>query len=217
MASSCSSGVKEESDVGNLSNGTDGTLSNSFVEEIQGYDVEFDPPLKSKYECPICVMALREAVQTRCGHHFCKACIVKSIRSDCVIMTPMISSSVAAETDEGLKAPTVLFGEPELHWKKDHQLHCGFASEECSQCQGCFQKKQLQEHIMLECPRRQVTCPNCIMSMAYEDKECTVTEKIHPATEKPLEFQHPVGARKQRNSLLEGCQLEVKSREFGEA
>uniref|UniRef100_A0ACB8G3U5 TNF receptor-associated factor 6 n=1 Tax=Sphaerodactylus townsendi TaxID=933632 RepID=A0ACB8G3U5_9SAUR len=86
MASSCSSGVKEESDVGNLSNGTDGTLSNSFVEEIQGYDVEFDPPLKSKYECPICVMALREAVQTRCGHHFCKACIVKSIRTiSCIV------------------------------------------------------------------------------------------------------------------------------------
>lgn len=46
----------------------------------QGYDVEFDPPLESKYECPICLMALRNAIQTPCGHRFCKICIEKSIR-----------------------------------------------------------------------------------------------------------------------------------------
>lgn len=80
MASACSAGTKEESFTAPISNGTGGTLSNSFMEETQGYDVEFDPPLESKYECPICLMALREAVQTPCGHRFCKACIVKSIR-----------------------------------------------------------------------------------------------------------------------------------------
>lgn len=47
---------------------------------LQGYDVEFDPPLESKYECPICLMALRNAIQTPCGHRFCKNCIEKSIR-----------------------------------------------------------------------------------------------------------------------------------------
>lgn len=47
---------------------------------LQGYDVEFDPPLESKYECPICLMALRNAIQTPCGHRFCKHCIEKSIR-----------------------------------------------------------------------------------------------------------------------------------------
>nr|5VNZ_A Chain A, TNF receptor-associated factor 6 [Danio rerio]5VNZ_D Chain D, TNF receptor-associated factor 6 [Danio rerio] len=46
----------------------------------QGYDVEFDPPLESKYECPICLMGLRSAVQTPCGHRFCDSCIRKSIR-----------------------------------------------------------------------------------------------------------------------------------------
>lgn len=77
MASACSGGAKEDSV--SVGSGT-GNPPNSFTEETQGYDVEFDPPLESKYECPICLMALREAVQTPCGHRFCKGCIVKSIR-----------------------------------------------------------------------------------------------------------------------------------------
>ena len=46
----------------------------------EGYDEYFDPPLESKYECPICLLGLREPVQTTCGHRFCKGCIVRSIR-----------------------------------------------------------------------------------------------------------------------------------------
>lgn len=82
MASSCSATTKEDSMSGTASTGN---LSGSYMKGIQGYDVEFDPPLESKYECPICLMALREAVQTPCGHRFCKACIIKSIRYERVL------------------------------------------------------------------------------------------------------------------------------------
>jgi len=50
-------------------------------------------------------------------------------------------------------------------------LHCDFTTVECPQCQGAFQKNHLKEHMTQECPRRQVCCPNCATSMAYEDKE----------------------------------------------
>ena len=46
----------------------------------EGYDEYFDPPLESKYECPICLLGLREPVQTGCGHRFCRGCILRSIR-----------------------------------------------------------------------------------------------------------------------------------------
>ena len=46
----------------------------------EGYDEFFDPPLESKYECPICLLGLREPVQTSCGHRFCRGCILRSIR-----------------------------------------------------------------------------------------------------------------------------------------
>ena len=45
-----------------------------------GYDEYFDPPLENKYECSICLLGLREPVQTRCGHRFCGGCILRSLR-----------------------------------------------------------------------------------------------------------------------------------------
>ena len=46
----------------------------------EGYDEYFDPPLESKYECPICLLGLRDPVRTSCGHGFFRGCIVRSIR-----------------------------------------------------------------------------------------------------------------------------------------
>ncbi|XP_015777811.1 PREDICTED: TNF receptor-associated factor 6-like [Acropora digitifera] len=45
----------------------------------EGYDEYFDPPLENKYECPICLLGLREPVQTLCGHRFCRGCILRSM------------------------------------------------------------------------------------------------------------------------------------------
>ena len=67
-----------ESSLGQLTS----ELRSSLHEEprSEGYDEYFDPPLESKYECPICLLGLREPVQTSCGHRFCRGCIVRSIR-----------------------------------------------------------------------------------------------------------------------------------------
>ena len=46
----------------------------------EGYDEYFDPPLESIYKCPICLLGLREPMQTSCGHRFCRGCILRSIR-----------------------------------------------------------------------------------------------------------------------------------------
>ena len=47
---------------------------------IDGFDELFDPPVQPDYECPICMMCLRDPVQTTCGHRFCKSCIQRHMR-----------------------------------------------------------------------------------------------------------------------------------------
>ncbi|XP_038620575.1 TNF receptor-associated factor 6 [Tachyglossus aculeatus] len=180
MASACSAGAKDDSVSSSVSTGN---LHSSFMAETQGYDVEFDPPLESKYECPICLMALREAVQTPCGHRFCKACIVKSIRdaghkcpvdNEILLENQLFPDNFAKREILSLMVRCPNEGclmKMELRHLEDHQLLCDYAMVECPQCRISFQKNVLHDHLLQECSRRQVSCMNCALSMAFEDKE----------------------------------------------
>jgi len=44
-----------------------------------GYEATFNPALEDKYKCPVCLAALRDPVQTKCGHRLCSSCF-KQIR-----------------------------------------------------------------------------------------------------------------------------------------
>ena len=48
--------------------------------EMEGYDAKFDPPLDKRLECPICLLAQRDPMQTPCGHRFCSPCILRALR-----------------------------------------------------------------------------------------------------------------------------------------
>ena len=78
QASLFSQGSYDPSSIGSLT--SELRLLSHEEPRSEGYDEYFDPPLESKYECPICLLGLREPVQTSCGHRFCKGCIVRSIR-----------------------------------------------------------------------------------------------------------------------------------------
>jgi hypothetical protein len=45
----------------------------------RGHDEVFDPPVSADYECPICIMVLRNPVQTTCGHRHCRGCITRHV------------------------------------------------------------------------------------------------------------------------------------------
>ena len=45
-----------------------------------GYEYEFISTVLDDHHCLICHLPLREPVQTRCGHRFCKICLDEAIR-----------------------------------------------------------------------------------------------------------------------------------------
>ena len=41
-----------------------------------GYDYEFVDEVSDNHKCPVCLLPMRDAVQTtECGHRFCKDCL----------------------------------------------------------------------------------------------------------------------------------------------
>ncbi|ELK35961.1 TNF receptor-associated factor 6 [Myotis davidii] len=166
MASSCSAAAKDDS-VG--ATASTGNLSSSFMEEIQGYDVEFDPPLESKYECPICLMALREAVQTPCGHRFCKACITKSIRdaghkcpidNEILLETQLFPDNFAKR--EILSLMVRCPNEGCMHKMElrhlEHDQSCPLANVICEYCSTMLIREQMPNHFDLDCPTAPIPC-----------------------------------------------------------
>lgn len=150
---------------------------------LQGYDVEFDPPLESKYECPICLMALRNAIQTPCGHRFCKNCIEKSIRdtgqrcpvdNERLLEDQLFPDNFAKREILSLTVRCPNSGcadKMELRHLENHVARCQFATVPCSQCQQSVRKSHLEEHKTVECPRRPMTCPDCVADFCYEERE----------------------------------------------
>ncbi|KAG7272374.1 hypothetical protein CRUP_000365 [Coryphaenoides rupestris] len=149
----------------------------------QGYDADFDPPLESKYECPICLMALRNAIQTPCGHRFCKHCIEKSIRDAgqrCPVDNEVLSKEQLFPDNFAkreilslmVRCPNVgCKDKMELRRLEDHVTQCAFTTVQCPHCQQAVLKSHFEEHATLHCQRRLVTCPDCVASFVYEEHQ----------------------------------------------
>lgn len=47
---------------------------------IGGYDVVFVDEVSPRQTCPVCLLAMRNPVQTVCGHRFCESCLLETFR-----------------------------------------------------------------------------------------------------------------------------------------
>ncbi|XP_068674158.1 TNF receptor-associated factor 6-like [Montipora foliosa] len=153
----------------------------------EGYDEYFDPPLESKYECPICLLGLREPVQTTCGHRFCRGCILRSIRDagpKCPVDNAHLDES-QLYPDNFAKRELLnhdvfcrlkkLYGCP---WKgplsklEDHMEECEFVDMDCPKnCGKKFKKKDLKKHLEEECPNRTIPCDYCTEEVLWTSME----------------------------------------------
>ncbi|PIK49102.1 putative TNF receptor-associated factor 6 [Apostichopus japonicus] len=155
------------------------------VEEKYGFEANFEPSLDKKYTCPVCLAGLREPVQTKCGHRFCRACIKKACGSQAVTKCPIdkIIFDLKTELFEDLAVKREVLSQKvlcvnkergcswtaELRYLEEHGDQCEFALVACQN--GCGEEF-IQQHAELhgkECPLRIISCSYCKENIVHRD------------------------------------------------
>ncbi|XP_070580773.1 TNF receptor-associated factor 6-like [Ptychodera flava] len=154
-------------------------------EHFQGYDVTFVPDIDKKYSCPVCLVALRDPVQTKCGHRFCKTCLSRvcgtkryvrcpvdntwfdcnlDVFDDIAMMREVLSLSVLCHYhSDGCS------WKGELRELQEHVPVCPYETLSCPNiCGETFLRKEREEHLS-ECPRRLVNCKYCSENLICSD------------------------------------------------
>lgn len=137
-----------------------------------GYEANFNPPLEDKYKCPVCLAALRDPVQTKCGHRLCSSCF-KTIRggnwyfrcpvdntwSNHVFEDNAVKREVLSLKVNCLNTNCDWTGE--LREQQTHLKNCQFEKIECpNKCKTDVMRLDLDKHL-LECPLRLEKCEHC--------------------------------------------------------
>lgn len=171
---------------------TDGPLGESVVlPRAQGYDYEFVPTLDPKYECPICLLALRAPLQTACGHRFCKDCIYNSLSESsrrCPIdNTPLKETDLfpdsCAEREVlqlRVRCPNTSLGCSQvldLMYIEHHTQACSFQPVLCpNECSATVLQRELEDHLNSHCLLRLKLCALCDLPYPFNE------EQLHLAT-----------------------------------
>ena len=146
------------------------------VHHESGFDAHFVEPVKDRYTCPICHLAAREPMLTKCGHQFCQECLRPLIRdgnATCPVcreelkesemflnnMTKREILSLKIYCDQREKGCS---WQGELRQCDEHNQECGYVVEVCSNdCGEVIMRKDMDYHKQNMCSRRIVGCCYC--------------------------------------------------------
>ncbi|XP_062498842.1 TNF receptor-associated factor 3-like [Corticium candelabrum] len=151
-----------------------------------GFAADFEPPLDKKHECPVCYFALRDPIQTSCGHRFCTDCINQILllpRPKCPMDNELLKSDEIFP-DNFCKREILSLNvrchnkEKGCDWRgalkelEAHENSCIFTLIHCPNegCQITVPVKDLTHHQQNECKFRLVPCPICGNSIVFSEQ-----------------------------------------------
>ncbi|XP_078371051.1 TNF receptor-associated factor 6-like isoform X1 [Oculina patagonica] len=152
-----------------------------------GYDYEFVDEVSENQKCPVCLLPMRDAVQTtECGHRFCKDCLYGILRNN----HPVCPNDRREIRKEGGYYPDKAWARDilglrikckqnatgcdwigELRHAEDHKNGCPYEDEECLACGGSIQRRLLEKHHDEECPKRIIECEHCQDEFTFVQKQ----------------------------------------------
>ena len=199
-----------------------------------GFNARFVDELSDRYTCPICILALREPVISKCGHLFCNGCVRPLLRRGSIVC-PLCR----VEQDESEFYPDnydrreimnlkIYCDQQEkgCGWKgelKDRDTHnqtCGFVEETCKNgCGEILMRKDMENHMQENCNNRNVDCDYCKTIVTFKFLEDHFGQcEMYPVECEYCEEKVPRKEVNQHVSLegtCPGCPLECQFSEAG--
>ncbi|XP_062518493.1 TNF receptor-associated factor 6-like [Corticium candelabrum] len=174
----------------------------------RGFDEEFVEPLSTRLTCPICHLAFREPVLTRCGHQFCSSCLTPCLQrsASCpVCRTKLDSSNIFPNNalkreilDLNIKFSLHETGcawTGELRNSEVHDRECQYVDVACeNECEQWIMRKDIDDHMTNDCPQRIVICKHCTENM----KQAELKDHYEECDEYPIECRYKCGMMVQR-------------------
>lgn len=131
--------------------------------------------------CPICTYAADQIVDTPCGHLFCRACILASVHAtkpECPVCRKSLqigelhTSAYLQRMVDDMRVRCLHHDCKEWNGRRGdlakHLTDCGHVPIPCRWCRTPHKRSTLQDHENRTCPRREITCDHCHMSMTAE-------------------------------------------------
>nr|XP_047130474.1 TNF receptor-associated factor 6-A isoform X3 [Hydra vulgaris] len=153
--------------------------------ECGGYDAHFLQELSDEHECPICKMALRKPILTKCGHRLCLSCSEEMRkRKNGVLVCPIDNTNLKPEQtfrDKAIERAVLQLKVKcnnflkncqwtgELKAIDNHLETCEYQEVKClnEQCSTSLLRKELSDHMETKCIYRLVTCQYCNQKIRF--------------------------------------------------
>ncbi|XP_065181188.1 uncharacterized protein LOC135811874 isoform X2 [Sycon ciliatum] len=142
---------------------------------LYGYDVQTVDLFPEKFLCPVCLLLLRDPVQTGCGHRFCRYCSKRVIDSGNEIC-PVDHEPVTCAFEDNYARREVANLEVycsmstkgctwtgKLRNVEDHTAVCEYTNVRCPNegCSEAVHRNQLNHHVTDVCRYTPVPCALC--------------------------------------------------------
>ena len=176
------------------------------------HDAYFVEPLNDRCVCPICHLAAREPMLTKCGHQFCQECLRPLIRNGnvmCPVCRTKLNTSemlVNNMTKREILSLKIFCDQcqqgcswqGELKQRGEHNQKCGYVFEACSNdCGGMIMRKDMDYHMQSWCNRRIVCCYYCDTQLEYGQ----LTVHYEMCDSYPVDCPYKCGAQAARKDV----------------
>ncbi|XP_062514736.1 TNF receptor-associated factor 6-like [Corticium candelabrum] len=169
-------------------------MASQVAEAAKGFDAVFVEPVVDRLRCAICLLVLREPVQTDCGHRFCASCMSRNVgrsfqsrfigqRFPCPSCGMPLTRSETFP-DNALKREILDLmikcdryeksceWVGELRYREIHEKECEYVKEPCvSECGEMVIRKKMKDHKERLCVRRVTSCDHCSTRMEWRNLE----------------------------------------------